>query len=63
MSGLFAAADTVPWATVAPGNRRRILVSLPELMQVEFAFDQGVVAPSIRTRMCRRATSPRAASR
>lgn len=43
MSELFAAAESVPWVTVAPGNRRRVLVSRPELMQVEFAFDMGAV--------------------
>jgi len=36
-------ADARPWVTVAPGNRRRVLVSQPQLMQVEFAFDQGAV--------------------
>ena len=40
---LTSPADAVPWVTVAPGNRRRVLVSLPELMQVEFAFDAGAV--------------------
>ena len=43
MSDLFAAAEATPWTDVAPGNRRRILVSRPELMQVEFAFDAGAV--------------------
>ena len=28
---------------MAPVNRRRVLVSRPELMQVEFAFDAGAV--------------------
>ncbi len=40
---LFAAADASAWIIVAPGNRRRVLVSRPELMQVEFAFDEGAV--------------------
>ena len=40
---LFAAADATPWTIVAPGNRRRVLVSRPELMQVEFAFDAGAI--------------------
>lgn len=40
---LTAAADARPWVTVAPGNRRRVLVSQPQLMQVEFAFDEGAV--------------------
>ncbi len=43
MSDLFAAAETTAWTTIAPGNRRRVLVSQPQLMQVEFAFDAGVV--------------------
>ena len=43
MSNLFAAAEATPWTDVSPGNRRRILVSRPELMQVEFAFDAGAV--------------------
>lgn len=43
MSDLFAAPEATPWTNVAPGNRRRVLVSLPELMQVEFAFDAGTV--------------------
>ena len=40
---LTAAPGARPWVTVAPGNRRRVLVSRPELMQVEFAFDAGAV--------------------
>ena len=40
---LFAAADATAWTTVAPGARRRVLVSRPELMQVEFAFDEGAI--------------------
>lgn len=40
---LTAAADARPWVIVAPGNRRRVLVSQPQLMQVEFAFDEGAV--------------------
>ena len=40
---LFTPAATVPWAELAPGNRRRVLVSQPELMQVEFSFDAGTV--------------------
>ena len=43
MSDLFAAADSAAWTNLAPGNRRRVLVSQPELMQVEFAFDAGAV--------------------
>jgi quercetin dioxygenase-like cupin family protein len=40
---LFAAAESTEWTELAPGNRRRVLVSRPELMQVEFAFDAGAV--------------------
>lgn len=43
MSVLFAAPEVTPWTSVAPGNRRRVLVSRPELMQVEFAFDAGAL--------------------
>jgi len=43
VSDLFAAPEAKAWTTVAPGNRRRVLVSQPELMQVEFAFDAGTV--------------------
>ena len=43
MSELFAEAGAVPWTSLGPGNRRRVLVSQPELMQVEFAFDEGAV--------------------
>ncbi len=40
---VFAAPDATPWVDVAPGNRRRVLVSRPELMQVEFAFAQDAI--------------------
>jgi len=40
---LISGADEKRWVTVAPDNRRRVLVSQPELMQVEFAFDAGAV--------------------
>jgi quercetin dioxygenase-like cupin family protein len=43
MTDLVATANTREWVTTAPGSRRRVLVSQPELMQVEFAFDQGAV--------------------
>ena len=32
-----------PWTEIGPGNRRRVLVRLPELMMVEFAFEEGAV--------------------
>jgi len=38
---LFVPADVSPWIEVAPGNRRRVLVS--RLMQVEFGFDAGAI--------------------
>jgi len=40
---LVAQPGATPWTIVAPGNRRRVLVSRPELMQVEFAFDAGAI--------------------
>ena len=43
MSALFAAPGATPWVELAPGNRRRVLVSRPELMQVEFGFDAGAI--------------------
>ena len=43
MSELFAIAGETRWTELAPGNRRRVLVSRPELMQVEFGFDQGAI--------------------
>ncbi|HTM79449.1 MAG TPA: cupin domain-containing protein [Devosia sp.] len=36
---VFAQADEAAWVELAPGNRRRVLIHTPELMQVEFAFD------------------------
>ena len=41
--GLTSGPEDKAWVTVAPGNRRRVLVSQPQLMQVEFAFDAGVI--------------------
>ena len=40
---LTSGPDDQAWVTVAPGNRRRVLVSQPQLMQVEFAFDAGAI--------------------
>jgi len=40
---LTSGADAKSWVSVAPGNRRRVLVSQPQLMQVEFAFDEGAI--------------------
>lgn len=40
---MFAQANETDWTEVAPGNRRRVLVHTPELMQVEFGFDKGAV--------------------
>jgi quercetin dioxygenase-like cupin family protein len=43
MSEVFGIANAAPWVDVAPGTRRRVLVSRPELMQVEFSFEKGAV--------------------
>ncbi len=40
---LFAQPGDTAWSEIGPGNRRRVLIHLPELMQVEFGFDQGAV--------------------
>ena len=40
---LIAPEGAVPWTDLGNGSRRRVLVSRPELMQVEFAFEQGAV--------------------
>ena len=40
---MFAQAGATPWTELAPGNRRRVLVYTPELMQVEFAFAEGAI--------------------
>jgi quercetin dioxygenase-like cupin family protein len=40
---LFAQPDETAWTELAPGNTRRVLIHLPELMQVEFGFDEGAV--------------------
>ena len=40
---LFAQADETVWTELGPGNKRRVLIHTPELMQVEFAFDAGVI--------------------
>ncbi|MBS3847358.1 MULTISPECIES: cupin domain-containing protein [Devosia] len=37
----FAQPETSEWIELAPGNRRRVLIHTPELMQVEFGFDKG----------------------
>ena len=39
----FAQAGEAEWIEVAPGNRRRVLIHTPELMQVEFGFDAGAI--------------------
>ncbi len=43
MSETYAAAGEAAWVELGKGNRRRVLVSRPELMQVEFGFDAGAV--------------------
>ncbi|MHA6297248.1 cupin domain-containing protein [Devosia sp. CAU 1758] len=40
---LFAQPNETEWTELAPGNTRRVLIHLPELMQVEFGFDKGAV--------------------
>ena len=40
---VFAQPGATDWTELAPGNRRRVLIHTPELMQVEFAFEQGAV--------------------
>jgi quercetin dioxygenase-like cupin family protein len=40
---VFAPANSSGWIELAPGNRRRVLIHTPELMQVEFGFDKGAV--------------------
>ena len=43
MDKVFAQAGDAQWIEVAPGNRRRVLIHTPELMQVEFGFDAGAI--------------------
>ena len=43
MDKVFAQAGDAAWIDAAPGNRRRVLIHTPELMQVEFGFDAGAV--------------------
>ena len=40
---LFAQPHDSEWVELAPGNTRRVLIHTPELMQVEFGFEQGAV--------------------
>ncbi|MET3924304.1 cupin domain-containing protein [Devosia sp. 2618] len=40
---LFAQANEGEATVLAPGNTRRVLIHVPELMQVEFGFDKGAV--------------------
>lgn len=39
----FAQPGETEWIELAPGNKRRVLIHTPELMQVEFAFDRGAI--------------------
>ena len=39
----FAQPNASEWVQLAPGNTRRVLIHTPEMMQVEFGFDQGAV--------------------
>ena len=43
MDKVFAQAGDATWIEVAPGNRRRVLIHTPDLMQVEFGFDAGAI--------------------
>ncbi|MDB5527579.1 MAG: cupin [Devosia sp.] len=43
MDKVFAQAGDAAWIEVATGNRRRVLIHTPELMQVEFGFEAGAV--------------------
>jgi len=40
---VFAQPEASAWVELAPGNRRRVLIHTPELMQVEFGFDKGAI--------------------
>jgi quercetin dioxygenase-like cupin family protein len=40
---LVAQPGETPWTDLGNGNRRRVLIHTPELMQVEFGFDKGAV--------------------
>ncbi|MBE7732516.1 cupin domain-containing protein [Devosia faecipullorum] len=39
----FAQAEASAWTELGPGNTRRVLIHTPELMQVEFGFEQGAI--------------------
>lgn len=40
---LVAQPEETAWTELGNGNRRRVLIHTPELMQVEFGFDKGAV--------------------
>ncbi|GLQ55761.1 cupin domain-containing protein [Devosia nitrariae] len=40
---LVAQPGETPWTDLGNGNRRRVLIHTPDLMQVEFGFDKGAV--------------------
>ena len=40
---LIGHANSKSWIELGSGSRRRVLLHLPELMQVEFGFDTGAV--------------------
>lgn len=40
---IFATSGETQWTDLGNGNRRRVLIHLPEMMQVEFGFDKGAV--------------------
>ncbi len=43
MSKLFVQPGEAQWIELGLGTRRRVLVHLEQLMQVEFGFDEGAV--------------------
>lgn len=42
-ANLVAQPEATPWTDLGNGNRRRVLIHTPDLMQVEFGFDKGAV--------------------
>ena len=43
IDAVFLASDEGEWTDLGHGGRRRVRVTLPELMMVEFAFEKGAV--------------------
>jgi quercetin dioxygenase-like cupin family protein len=42
---LFLGPEEGAWTDLGDGAKRRVRVTLPELMMVEFAFERGAVGP------------------